>query len=254
MPAANDDWVRSVCLSKIIATVRGPASGLASYGACLSSTARSRTCACSAGVRSSSRRKCAHHDAPIASSRIAGQAARSALASSSVSTSGGASRIRLGVGVVDDEAGRLGGGDHLGRGVGRQVEADQQALAADLGDPRVGGETVAELLAEHGDVLEQVVVLDRADHGERGGAGDRVAAERGAVVAGLRAGRRPRRAPMQAPIGKPPPRPLATVTMSGATPSRGGRTTAPVRPMPDCTSSSQSSAPCSSAIARAAAR
>ena len=42
-PAANDDWVRSVCLSKIIATVRGPASGLASYGACLSSAARSST-------------------------------------------------------------------------------------------------------------------------------------------------------------------------------------------------------------------
>ena len=33
MPAANDAWVRRVGLSKIIATVRGPASGRASYGA-----------------------------------------------------------------------------------------------------------------------------------------------------------------------------------------------------------------------------
>ena len=104
MPAANDAWVRRVGLSKIIATVRGPASGRASYGAAFSAAARSSTRACSAGVRSSSRRKCSGHvprlRRPEASSRIAGQAARKASASSSVSTSGGASRIRSGVGLL----------------------------------------------------------------------------------------------------------------------------------------------------------
>ena len=77
-----------------------------SKGSALIAAARSRTRACSAGVRSSSRRKWRVTTAPPiqASSRIAGQAARKASASSSVSTRGGARRIRSGGRVVDDEA------------------------------------------------------------------------------------------------------------------------------------------------------
>ena len=55
IPAANEDWVRSVGLSKIIATERGPASGWSANGEAFIAAARSSTAACSAGVRSSSR-------------------------------------------------------------------------------------------------------------------------------------------------------------------------------------------------------
>ena len=50
MPEAKDAWVRRVGLSKSTATVRGPASGFSSYGAALSSAARSSTRACCVGV------------------------------------------------------------------------------------------------------------------------------------------------------------------------------------------------------------
>ena len=57
-----------------------------------------------------------------------------------------------------------------------------------------------------------------------------------------------------APIGKPPPRPLASVTTSAVTPLSSWAIHVPVRPMPHCTSSSHSSAPCSLVISRARAR
>ena len=60
--------------------------------------------------------------------------------------------------------------------------------------------------------------------------------------------------PMHAPMGSPPPRPLASVTTSGTTPTPWWANQAPVRPMPVCTSSSTSSAPRSAVISRAAAR
>ena len=60
--------------------------------------------------------------------------------------------------------------------------------------------------------------------------------------------------PMQAPMGRPPPRPLASVTTSGTTPTVWWANQAPVRPMPVCTSSSTSSAPRSAVISLAAAR
>ena len=138
--------------------------------------------------------------------------------------------------------------------VGGQVEPDQQSLAAHLGDPRVGGEPVAELLAEHGDVLEQALGLDRADDGERGSAGDRVAAERGAVVAGLE--QVTRRADAEAGADREAAaEPLGHGhDVRASPPAAWWANQAPVRPIPVCTSSSHSSAPCSSAVARAAAR
>ena len=59
---------------------------------------------------------------------------------------------------------------------------------------------------------------DRAQHGQRGGAADRVAAERRAVRARARAASAAAPNARHAPIGSPPPRPLASVTMSGSTP------------------------------------
>ena len=57
-----------------------------------------------------------------------------------------------------------------------------------------------------------------------------------------------------APIGMPPPRPLARVTMSGTIPASVCASHSPVRPMPVCTSSTQSSAPCWAVVSRAACR
>ena len=56
-----------------------------------------------------------------------------------------------------------------------------------------------------------------------------------------------------APIGSPFARPFASVTASGRTPSCCHAKNAPLRPTPVCTSSRISSAPCSSASARASA-
>ena len=55
-----------------------------------------------------------------------------------------------------------------------------------------------------------------------------------------------------APIGSPPPSPLARVTTSGVMPSCWWAKKAPVRPIPVCTSSSTSRAPCRAVISRAA--
>jgi hypothetical protein len=57
IPTAKDTLVRVEDLSKMTATVRGPASGLTANRSRFSSRARSRISACSAGEMSSSRRK-----------------------------------------------------------------------------------------------------------------------------------------------------------------------------------------------------
>ena len=54
----------------------------------------------------------------------------------------------LGGRVVDDEAGLERGGGDLGRERLGQVEADQQPGAAHLGDAVVGGEPVAQVVAQ----------------------------------------------------------------------------------------------------------
>src|SRR3954447_4059908 len=58
MPTWNDTLVRVEGLSKSTATERGPSSGRAAKRSFFNASARSRTSTCSAGVRSSSRRKC----------------------------------------------------------------------------------------------------------------------------------------------------------------------------------------------------
>ena len=157
-------WVRSVGLSKIIATVRGPSSGcrvvrrrlerggqvehLGLLGRAEVVVARG-----SAGSWSVA-------PGHAAVSRIAGPgAARNASASvASVSTSGGASRTRR-ASAVDDEPGLAPRRRRPRRTrLGVSSSAEQQALAAHLGDPRVvAREPVAQPLADLGDVLEQAV-------------------------------------------------------------------------------------------------
>ena len=58
----------------------------------------------------------------------------------------------------------------------------------------------------------------------------------------------------KAATGKPPPRPLARVTMSGTTGSCWYPSGVPVRPIPVWTSSQTSSAPLASQISRSPAR
>jgi len=58
MPTANETLVRRDALSSSSATLRGPASGCQRYRSAFIDMASCSTSPCSAGVRSSSRRKC----------------------------------------------------------------------------------------------------------------------------------------------------------------------------------------------------
>ena len=135
------------------------------------------------------------------------------------------------------------------RPVGVEVEPDQQARAADLGDPRVGGEPVAQPLAERPSTWSSSPSASMVSSTARAAAQrDRVAAERGAVVAGLEqlAGRA--RAPMAGADRDAAAQALGERDDVGHDVQRSGGWWAnqrPVRPMPVWTSSSQSSAPCS---------
>src|SRR3954454_13260366 len=58
VPTSNETRGRVLALSNTTATAFGPARGLCPNGSAFSATASSTTSACSAGVRSSSRRRC----------------------------------------------------------------------------------------------------------------------------------------------------------------------------------------------------
>ena len=166
-----------------------------------SPSARSSTWACSAGVRSSSRRKCLAMLHAFCSScswawvRMAGSAATNSGASAWVRISGGASRTASGCTALTRKpacraaaltAGALSCGEHGG---------EPQAAAADAREQRVvdGRDAAGQRLADRLDVLQHVIALDRVEDREGRGAGDRVAAEGGAVVAGHERGCPPRR-------------------------------------------------------------
>ena len=102
MPAANDAWVRSVGLSKIIATVCGPGERLRVVRRPLELGGQVEHRGLLGGGEVVVGEEVAGHGSGLlgASSRMPGQAARNASTSSSVSTSGGASRIRSGVGLL----------------------------------------------------------------------------------------------------------------------------------------------------------
>ena len=208
-----------VGLSKRTATVCGPSSGRVGEAVLLQRLRRGRsTSACSAGVRSSSRRKCRmsgrlpRMPAPGSPARPGGSGRPAA----SVSTRGGASRIADGRAVVDDVA--VPQGDAATSAATARRDRARSAAPGPGSRSRAGGP------------------------GRRPGAADVVRVARaGLLPRWCRARRRPRRrrpgcrrtscrgcpganrpaagpTPIHAPIGMPPPSPLASVTMSGVTP------------------------------------
>src|SRR5699024_11815548 len=72
-----------------------------------------------------------------------------------------------------------------GRTVARELEPEQQSLARDLSDPVDPGQLGLQPVADFGHLVEEVLLLDGLEHGESGRAGDRVAAEGRAELAGL---------------------------------------------------------------------
>ena len=183
------------------------------------SAARARTAACSAGARSSSRRKCRTVMAfPRAgrSPRCSGQAPANP---ASVGRGHGQRRREpqpRRAGVVEQEAALLGAGDDgRGRLVG-QLGTEQQSPPLDGGHLRHRGQHVGQLGAagRHGGRAARRPRWCRARPARRRRRpGCRRRWCRGCRA---RAGRRPPPRPTQAPIGMPPPRPLASVTTSGA--------------------------------------
>ena len=193
-----------------------------------------------------------HGVAPIVSSRMPGQAARKASASSCVEHERRREPQRGGRRVVDDEATRQRGGRDLGGVAAGELHAEPEPLAADLGDARVGGQAGAQVLPQPGR-RARAGRRARWCRSRRGRRRRRPGCRRTSCRGGRAAAGRPRAPrPRQAPIGMPPARPLATVTTSGVTPWPWWANQRPVRPMPDCTSSSQSRAPCRVATSRAA--
>src|ERR1700722_8203715 len=126
MPTVNETRVRSDGLSNRTATARGPSSGRRANRACFIAAASSRISACSAGARSSSRRKFLGIGFPL-------------LGAGQNGGKGGGEPVRLGLGEderrgephrvgldgVDEEARLPGGGGDGGRlvprGDGRQT-------------------------------------------------------------------------------------------------------------------------------------
>ena len=138
------------------------------------------------GVRSSSARKCRSASSPIASSRM-----RRPGGQERVGVVVGEHQRRrepdpVGRGVVDDEAGLP-----ARRRRPRRTTSAARSRPISRPSPRTSvtrGSAARPSRSFWPSTVtcsSRPVVLDGADHGERGGAGDRVAAERGAVVAGL---------------------------------------------------------------------
>ena len=120
-----------------------------------------------------------------ASPSMPGQEPRNASASARVSTRGGASRIRSGVGALMMKPCRSAAAvTSAARGSAR-VSPISSPAPADLGDPGVGARPGAQVLAQRRGVGQQPVVADGVEDGQAGRAGDRVAAEGRPVVARL---------------------------------------------------------------------
>ena len=194
MPTANEILVRVDGLSNSTATVRGPASGRWPNRSAFIRSARSSTSACSAGLRSSSRRKCRVIAGPSpavtacgegTASRMAGSAARNAAAWSAARISGGASRTASGCTALTRKP--------ACRAAASTAAADGLVSTAASHRPRPrtpassGCRSPASPPASCWPTAaawaSRPLGLDRVQHGQRGGAGHRVAAERAAVVA-----------------------------------------------------------------------
>ena len=170
--------------------MRGPSRQRSAKGSALRARARSSTARCSAAVRSSSARKWR---------RVIGRPSEVVAGGGRVEQPGQGvdEQVELGGGDdergrepdgvrgdrVDDEAGVAGQGGDRGRVVAGQGDGLQQAGAADAGDQRVAevADALLEVLAGLAGVVEQAFGGDGVEHGEPGGAGERVAAEGRAV-------------------------------------------------------------------------
>src|SRR5699024_9908038 len=197
-------------LSNMIATVRGPSRGRWAKRSSASSSARARTSFCSAGARSSSRRKWRGISVLSLGGRSVGGGRRAGDRVEQAGQGGGEGR-ELGVGDdqrrgqaqggrirrVDDEARRERGRCELLGQRGAQRDAQQEAGAPHPLDQRgaEGGHRAADGWGEGAElavdragggagVRGAVAVEGVAEHGQAGGGGQRVAAEGGAVLAG----------------------------------------------------------------------
>ena len=180
-----------------------------------------------------------------------GSAATKESASAAVRTSGGASRSASGGTALTRKPALArapprprptGLGQHDARSRPRRAPREQRVVE------RL--DAVGEPGADLGDVREQAVGLDRVEHGERRGAGDRVAAERRAVLARARTAGRAAPKPTQAPMRQPAAEALGERDDVGQDAVAPVANHSPVRPMPVCTSSRTSSAPVASQISR----
>ena len=184
----------------------------------------------------------------MAASSSPGRASTKGSSSSVVTTSGGASRMRVRRDRVDDEAGVAGQRGDRRPTVAGERDGPQQPGAADAGDQRVaeGADRAASrCCAGLAGVLEQALALDGVEHGEPGGAGERVAAEGRAVLPGGEqrrdVGAEGRRARRSARRRRGPWR---GSSRRARRPACWKANQSPVRPMPVWISSRTSSAPC----------
>ena len=131
MPTANDTWVRSVGLSKITATVRGPASGRAANRSAFSSRGEVEHLGLLGRAEVVVAQEVPGHavrpaSAAWPSSRIAGQAARNVVGLLGGEDQRRGQPDRVGRAGVDDEAGRSAAAATCGGDRRVELEPEQQ--------------------------------------------------------------------------------------------------------------------------------
>ena len=197
MPTANETRVRVDDLSKMTATVCGPSSGVRLQRSALSCSARSRISACSAGRDVVVAKEVAGHATPFdASGRawsVGGcgvEGARRTLAMNSSSSaspmmSGGARRMVESFAALTIRPPSRAAATTRPRHRLGEADADEQSPAAHPGDERRADaeDALAQLVAAARGVLDEPGALDLAEHRVRHRRGERVAAERRAVLA-----------------------------------------------------------------------
>ena len=247
MPTSKDSRVRVEFFSKMAATDL-PASGWCPSGSALNVSARSRTSTCSAGLRSSSRRKCrAWFRTPSrwGWTRPGSWAGGDEVVRvASDRTSGGASRMESGCTALTrnpPSCAALATPAETGSVRATASSRPAPRTPATSGWCSCSTRAAMSLPSAAACSSRPSAAMVRARPARR----RRTTGLPPKVVPcwpGLnRSAAAPM--PMQAPIGRPPPRPLARVTTSGTMPVCWCGNQVPVRPMPVCTSSSTSSAP-----------
>ena len=189
IPEANDAWVRRVGLSKSTATVCGAGQRVLVVRAGLELQREVEHLGLLGRARG--RRRAGSGASWLvppayAVSRMPGQASRNESACSRGEDQRRRQPDALGVGLFTMKPASRAAANTSAETASVRSRPDQQAGAAHLGDPvvPVQGRRAGARPISVG-VLEQPVLLDGVEHREGGRRRDRVAAERGAVVAGL---------------------------------------------------------------------